>query len=424
MKLLNYTSRYLAVLLLLLITVWAVFFYFAMLDEIYDSLDDGLENQKFLMLERAAEDPTILTQNDPEFKKHVYNFTPITIETYRNFNESYRDTLMYMLNEEDYEPVRIYESAVSYGEDYYKLKIITSMVEEDDLVQNLALFLISLYLILIVSILLLNNLLLRKIWKPFYGLIGQLRNFKIEQNTPVDIPETHIEEFSMLNATVDKLIKKSIDSFIAQKQFIENASHELQTPLAISINKLELFLENGKLTKTQLEDIATVLDNLGKLTRMNKSLLLLSKIENQQFGDVENVDFTALTKNIVADFDDLATHKKMKISVVAVGKLQHKINIDLAIILLTNLIKNALVHGKKGAIVEIKLNPHIWQVRNLGSLEGLDKSFLFSRFKAVSSNKKSTGLGLAIAKTIAEKYDIVLEYQFEGLHTFTLHFSQ
>lgn len=423
MKLLNYTSRYLAILLLPLITIWAVLFYYAMLDEIYDSLDDGLENQKLLMVERAAIDPSILLQDDPEFKKHVYNFTRIDKETYRNFKESYRDTLMFMLNEEDYEPVRIYESAVTFGNDYYKLKIITSMVEEDDLVQDLAIYIIALYLVLVASILLLNNFLLRRIWKPFYSLIAQLRSFKIEKNTSIETAPTNIEEFRILNNTVDKLIRKSTDSYVAQKQFIENASHELQTPLGISINKLELFLENNTLTENQLADIATVLENLGRLTRLNKSLLLLSKIENHQFNDEEKVDFNSLTKTIVSDFEDLAEHKKMKFTISSSGSLIYKMNEDLAIILLTNLIKNALVHGKRKHSVQIKITKNKWQISNLGKMKVIDEDTLFTRFRVSGNRNKSTGLGLAIAKAVANKYGIDIHYSFEGLHIFSLRFA-
>ncbi|WP_194852306.1 sensor histidine kinase [Nonlabens antarcticus] len=422
MKLLNYTTQYQALLLLPLITIWAVLFYYTMLDEIYDSLDDGLENQKIVLVKRAAVDPSILTQDDEDFVKHIYNFTPISITAFNSFQESYRDTLMYRQNEDDNEPVRVYESAVRYEDDFYKLKIITSMVEEDDLIEHLIVYLIGLYVFLVISILILNNWMLRRIWKPFYGLIGQLRNFRIEKNKGFQIPESNIEEFELLNTTVGKLIKKSTDSFVAQKQFIENASHELQTPLAISINKLELFLENNELKKKQLKDIATVLDNLGKLTRMNKSLLLLSKIENHQYENEEQVDLIALTDNIVRDFEDMADHKKMKIVVISNGLLRYQMNEDLATILLTNLIKNTLIHGKKKESIQIKINQDSWQIRNFGEMQELDQRSLFTRFKKSANHKKSTGLGLAITKAIADRYSLELEYQFEGTHTFKIGF--
>ncbi|GEQ85708.1 two-component sensor histidine kinase [Patiriisocius marinistellae] len=393
-----------------------------MLDEIYDSLDDGLENQKLLMVQRAAEDPTILEQNDPEFKKHVYDFTLISKKTFEEFKENYRDTLMYMLNEKDYEPVRLHESAIAINKKHYRLKIITSMVEEDDLAKDLILYLFGLYLLLIASVLVLNNLLLLKIWQPFYTLIKQLKDFRIEKNTAINIPKSNIDEFNLLNTTVDKLIKKSTNSYITQKQFIENASHELQTPLAISINKLELFLENNALKKNQADDITTVLDNLNKLTRLNKSLLLLSKIENHQFENENQVNFTEITKNIVVDFEDMAHHKMMKVNITNNGILNYQINEDLAVILLTNLVKNALIHGQKNEIIQIHIESKSWKISNISTSEMLDENTLFTRFKKYSTNKKSTGLGLAIAKAITDKYDLKLKYHFDTTHIFKVEF--
>lgn len=422
MKLLNHTSKYISLLLLPLITIWAVAFYYAMLDEIYDSLDDGLENQKILLLNRAIEDPSILKHTD--FEKHVYKFTPISKTTYKNFNERYHDTLMYMHNEDDFEPVRIYESALKHGEDYYKVKIITSMVEEDDLIQDLITYLIILYVILVISILVLNNLLLKKIWKPFYHSISQLRNFKIEKGKGISTLSSNIDEFELLNDTINKLIKKSSDSYVEQKQFIENASHELQTPLAIGINKLELFLENNNLNEQQAQELNSILDTLGRMTRLNKSLLLLSKIENEQFPDEEWIDFSSLTKDSIEDFEDLASHKNVAIKMEESTSLKQYMNKDLAIILLNNLIKNALVHGKNNESVTINIHKNLWTISNLGTPESLDKTTLFSRFRKQNNKKQSIGLGLAIAKAIANKYHLRLTYDFESSHQFSIYFPQ
>lgn len=420
MKLLNHTTKYLSLLLLPLITLWAIAFYYAMLDEIYDSLDDGLENQKILLMQRANEDPSILQNTD--FNKHVYAFRPISKNDYRHFKESYRDTLMYMYNEDDYEPVRIFESTLKHQNTHYKIKIITSMVEEDDLIGDLVKYLIGLYILLVISILLLNNILLKKIWKPFYHSIAQLKNFKIEKENKITTRPSTIDEFELLNETITKLIKKSSDSYIEQKHFIENASHELQTPLAISINKLELFLENNPLEKNQTKALAAVLDNLNRLTRLNKSLLLLSKIENKQFLNEEIVDFSVLTAHIIEDFEDLLAHRNMSVNFENDSAPEITINKDLAIILLTNFIKNAIVHGNSNSEITIQLESNLWSISNLGQPEALKQNVLFTRFKKVGNNKKSSGLGLAINKAIATKYNLELSYQFNDAHTFFIHF--
>lgn len=421
MKLLNHTSKYLAILLLPLITIWAFIFYYAMLDEIYDSLDDGLENQKILLVQRLPTNPQILQHDDLELWSH--EITPISKDNYERFAERYTDTLMYMLNEQDFEPVRLYETTMTYNGNYYKVKFVTSMVEEDDLIRDLVAYLIVLYFTLIVAIVILNNLMLKKIWKPFHSLMAQLPNFRIEKREDIHTMDTNIDEFKLLNTAITTLIDQSKDRFLEQQHFIENASHELQTPLAISINKLELFLENTHLSEVELKNMASVLDNLGRLTRLNKSLLLLSKIENKQFVDEEMIDFNELTTTIVEDFYDLASHKKITLQVESTSELNFQMNTDLAIILLTNLLKNAIVHGKKNSGVSIKITDKTIVFGNYGIEEALDIAIIFSRFKKISTNKQSTGLGLAIAKAISEKYGIKLHYDFSGMHIMSLNFN-
>ncbi len=422
MKLLNYTSKYLLILLLPLITIWAVIFYYALLDEIYDSLDDGLENQKVLILQHPESIESAFENHD--FRKGNHVVTRIGEQEYSSFKESYRDSMMYMQNEKDFEPVRIYESTFKENEEHYKLKIITSMVEEDDLIENLATYLVILYLLMLTSIVLLNNIILRKIWKPFYSLILQLKSFRIEKETTLKIKKTNIEEFDLLNQTMEQLTEKSRTSYQNQKHFIENASHELQTPLAISINKLELFSEKNNLSEDQLKDIGFVLDNLGRLTRLNKSLLLLSKIENQQFIEEESLNFEELVKRIALDFDDLLQHKEMSLNISVSDKLVYRMNKDLAIILLTNLIKNAIVHGVKQEVITVDISTQKLCISNFGMSKKLDTNSLFSRFKKMNTDSRSTGLGLAIAKAIAQKYQLELAYDYTETHNFTVHFPK
>lgn len=407
-------------MLIVLITVWAVIFYFAMLDEVYDSLDDGLENQKELIIQAAETNPSLL--NDTDFGVNNYTITKTTLEKHGAFSDTYRDTLMYMQNEDEYESVRILESVFAHGGEYYKIMLITSMVEEDDQIENLFTYLIGLYLVLLVSILLLNNLVLRKVWRPFYTLIDTLKGFRIERDAPIMAESTKIDEFELLNQSVETLTKKSKESYVAQKEFIENASHELQTPLAIGINKLELLLEKSSLTADQSQEVGAVLENLGRLTRMNRSLLLLSKIDNQQFVGIEGIDFNRILAHIAESFEDFAEHRNIRLKIVETGTLKFPMNKDLASILIINLIKNAIVHGEQGKEIEMEITNLEITVRNYGSEGGLDASKIFKRFNKYAPGKQSTGLGLAISKAIADKYGLKLGYRFSDRHMFTLRF--
>jgi signal transduction histidine kinase len=416
MKLQNYTTSYFAAVLFILLSIWAVIFYLEMLDEIYDSLDDGLENQKMLVIQRAKDQPEILDK--PVFNDGSYTIKEVAPAYGLKFKDSYRDTLMYMQNEDDYEPVRLLESVFKMEGSFYKIKMVTSMVEEDDLIENLLFSLVILYLGLIVSILLLNNFILKKIWNPFYLLLNQLRDFRIDKDKTIATSPTKIDEFNLLNKRIEQMLGKSLESYNSQKQFIENAAHELQTPLAISINKLELLVENNDLSEEQMEMIASILNNLEGLTRMNKSLLLLSKIENSQYDDHETVDFNKLSLSLIEDFEDLASHRNMEISFKDLGSLVIKMNRQLARILISNLLKNAIVYGAKNETIKIEISEATFSISNLGREESLDPKKIFSRFQSIRTSKRSNGIGLAISKAITEKYGLNLSYEFTERHNF------
>lgn len=419
MKLLNYTSSYFAAILLLLMAVWGMVFYFEMLSEINDSLDDGLANQKILVIQKAKQDSTILNKNF--FGNGYYTIKEIDEQQAVRFKDSYRDTLMYMQNEEDYEPVRLLETVFEQEGSFYKMKLITSMVEEDDLIQNLLVSLIFLYTGLIISILVLNNLILKKVWSPFYRLLGQLKNFSIEKEENVNFENTKIEEFSLLNENIEKLLQKSKASYKNQKQFIENAAHELQTPLAISRNQLELLIEKNQLNEEQIASIAGVLENLERLSRFNKSLLLLSKIENKQYLDEKIISINDLIEQLTDDFEDLAAHRGITIKIEKNEPLEFKMNKDLLNILFGNLIKNAILHGEKNALVKIEIRNREVSISNLGD-GALEKGKIFERFHKNSNAKGSTGLGLAIALAISRKYNLQLSYHFQKMHVFKVRF--
>ena len=159
MKLLNYTSSYFSVILLVIIPVWAGLFYFAMLDEIYDSMDDGLGNQKLLIIHEAANDTLVL--NRTNFGESNYAINRVPFEEAKNFKDTFLDTMMYMQNENDFEPVRMLKTVFEQDNRFYSMRVITSMVEEDDLISELLYSLLWLYLGLVLTIILLNNLLLK-----------------------------------------------------------------------------------------------------------------------------------------------------------------------------------------------------------------------------------------------------------------------
>lgn len=421
MKLLNHTTKYFSIALLVIIGVWAVVFYFNMLDEVYDSLDDGLDNYKLLIIEKAQKDSTVLYKT--EFEESNYSIREMPRYQALQVKDLYKDTLMYMVNEEDFEPVRILTTAFERNGRYYQLKVISSMVEEDDLISDLLSAIVLLYLAMLVSILIFNNLLLKRIWKPFYNLIDQLKVFRLGNDKMIQPNRSSVEEFQLLNETVESLIKRTLDTYNSQREFIENASHELQTPLAISINKLELLAEKNSLSANDMTAVGSVIQTLERLTRLNKSLLLLSKIENRQFQDDTLVTLNDVVRITVTEFGDFASFKNIKLSIREKGPLQKRMHADLAQILVANLVKNAIVHNYAGGSVEILITSTELTVTNTGRQSELNGEKIFERFHKETKEGHATGLGLAIVKAIVALYKLEIMYAYREAHVMKIHFN-
>ncbi|NEM97689.1 sensor histidine kinase [Pontibacter burrus] len=420
MKLLNHTISYLAGILFILITGWAVLLYYNLLDEIYDSLDDGLANYKLLIMQRAEQDSTILQRHN--FGEFNYAIKPISGPQVYTYTDVYADTLMFMENEQEFEPVRMLKTVFRNGDNFYELRVINTMVETDDLIADLLVSIIWLYLGLLASILVLNNFLLRKTWQPFYRLIQQLKMFRLEKQEPIRYGKTNVQEFRDLNEAVEKLIRNSTNTYLSQKQFIENASHELQTPLAISLNKLELLVEENNLNEEQLRLLSGAIGNLERMARLNKSLLLLSKIENRQFITEEEVDINQLLKTLLEDFEEQAAFKDVSVTLKEDGECRAQMNPDLATVLVTNLLKNAIVHNYQGGAVQVTVQPGKVIVANTSKEEALDEKLLFSRFQQGSQVDGGSGLGLPIVKAIADLYNYAVEYNYTGMQQFSIVF--
>lgn len=423
MKLIQRTIVFMSIALLVALSVWAFIFYVNMIDEVHDSIDDGLDNSKLLIIHEASMDSTVLHKSN--FDEGNYAIRRISEKQALGHYDQYKDTLMYMENEDDLEPVRLLTTVFEAKEnEFYQLKVISSMVEEDDLIEDLFYSLLWLYLILIVTILVINTLVLRSMWKPFFNYLNRLSRFKLGKNEQVQPIQSKTAEFQLLNKVVAEVLESNIRSFHNQKQLIENASHELQTPLAIALNKLQLLAENETLSEEVVKEVFQIIETLERLTRLNKSLLLLSKIENKQFLHEEQVDVNALVREILEDFQDQIAFKALEVTFVSGKELVVTMNAELARILITNLVKNAVRHNFKKGKIEVLMTDSTLQISNSGSEKALNATHLFQRFHKESNDQSSTGLGLAIVKSIADLSGFQITYQYAlGIHQFTVRFK-
>lgn len=426
MKLLNKSIIYLSVSLLLIISLSSIFFYFNLLKEIKSSVDEGLDNFKRQIIYKTERDTTLLTHSN--FNNGFFSINEITPLQALQMHDTYTDTIMFMRDKDDdeaeSETVRMLTSAFEKGGKYYKLNIINSMVEEDDLVEELLHGSLWLYGILILFIILINNFVLQRLWKPFYLFLNQLKQFRIETKEKLPAVKTNTKEFIDLQNAVHILLQRSIESFEQQKQFIGNASHELQTPLAITINKLELLIEKNSLKPEQAESIYEIMNTVERLIRLNKSLLLLTKIENKQIFDNKQINFNKIVLQNISDFEEIADFKAVKIAYTEGGNLAVEMDSSLANTIISNLLRNALFHNIPNGTVAVFVSENSITISNSGSEKSLDAQKIFTRFYKSEQSQNGTGLGLSIVKAICNLYGFSITYYFENsLHHFKINFK-
>lgn len=422
MKLVNYLSLRLSGVFILIIFVWSVIYLYLQMTEIHDGIDEGLNNLKQEFVYKANRSPDFIY----DMQKHnplniiVEN---ISYEEAKNLEETYTNSKVYFVTEEEEEEVRLLTTAFFCEQDqkYYKLKLFTSTVERDDLVKNMIFLLLFLWLFLAVSMGFIMRKIINKSNRPFYQLLDNLRNFRLDNTKMIELPTTNISEYKELNNSVESLLEENINVFTEQKNFIENASHELQTPLAIAIGKLELILDNGSLSQPQSEEVNAVLINLTRMKRLNSTLLLLSKIKNKQFTNNQSIDLIYIFEDVLEGFDDIIQYKEISVEIEKnTDAIIINMNKDLAYIMVNNLLKNAISHNiNKGGQIKIVFDILSLTISNTGlAIDG--EIDIFNRYTSVSDNIKSSGLGLSIVKSIIEIYTFKISYQYTGWHTIQL----
>ncbi|PWH84938.1 sensor histidine kinase [Brumimicrobium oceani] len=422
MKLLNRSLIYLSAVFFIIIGVWSVIFYFNLKDEIRDSIDDGLDNNRLLILMKIPSDSSLLSQN--EFGGNNFKIHPVSKEKALEFRDVFKDTMMYRINENDLEPVRVLHSAFEHENNYYKMTVISSLVEEDDLIEDSFWSVVSLFIILIISIIVVNNLVLRKVWNPFYDVLHQLKTYRLDKHEKSIKINSNVKEFIQLEAAANTLINRSKEAFNAQKEFTENASHELQTPIAIIIGKLELLLESQNLKDEDASTIAEVINISGRLKRLNNSLLLMAKIENKQFLDEEIISVNETAKTFLSNYEELLEFKGIAIQLEELNDLQVKINPSLIEILISNLIKNSIFHNIENGKINIQFTSDEFIICNTGMEMGLNPNTIFNRFEKDPTKVESTGLGLSISKAICDSYNVKITYEFsKNSHCFKINFK-
>lgn len=420
MKLFYRVLSHLLLSIMLVLIGWAVVFYGGIMDEINDEVDDSLEDYAELIIIRSLAGKQLPSNdngsNNQYFLKQVDTSYALSREAI-----SFRDSMIYIAEKGETEPARILTTIFKdKHEQYYELFVYTPNIEKKDLREAIFFQLVGLFVLLLVAILLINVWVFRRSMKPFYLLLGWLEKYRLgKKNEPLQI-DTNTTEFQKLNEAVARFAVHSEDMFEQQKQFIGNASHEIQTPLAVCKNRLEMLMEDETLSEHQMGEIVKTYQTLEHVSKLNKSLLLLSKIDNSQFSDAKEINLNELIHRYVEDYQEVYDYQDIDLKVLEQGNFQVQMNETLAVVMVTNLLKNAFLHNIYKGVIRIEVTPSTIRFGNTGADTALDGARIFERFYQGNKKKEgSTGLGLAIVEAICRQCPLQIRYRFaENMHWF------
>jgi len=319
---------------------------------------------------------------------------------------------------------RIYYRKISVEGKPYVFMSRIAMIESKDLFRTLGVQYLLFFVIIIAGLLGIQFILSRRLWKPFYNSLNEIEDFNLEKGKIPEFEKTSTTEFARLNSNLTKLMEENVASYKQQKEFTENASHELQTPLAVFQSQLDLLLQDDSLNESQMNVIESLYDLSSRLTRLNKNLLLLSRIDNSQFKETIVINFSQLLERQLTYLKELASNNEITLSADIQNTLEIMANKVLLESLINNLISNAIRHNHSGGFIHIEVKGNTFQISNSGTKIPLDKEKVFRRFSRTSEERKGNGLGLSIVNQICKLHGWQVGYRFkDDLHCFWVEFS-
>ena len=333
------------------------------------------------------------------------------------FEHSYYDAL----NKEN-EPFRVLNSPVKIEGKWFTFSAKINMVEKENLIGSTAILFILLLLLLIIGFFIITNIISKKLWQPFYVALDKMEQFEIDKSTSVKLIQSTTEEFNRLNNAINGLIYKNSKIYQIQREFIENAAHELQTPIAIFKGKLENILQRKDLNSEQFKLIEDLDNTTTRLVRLNRNLLVVSKIDNNTYNKIEKINLNEIINNQLNFFSEQALSKKISITTELEEVLVNSNHI-LAEMLISNLFLNTINHNVHKGKIFVKLTKDRIIFSNTGALLPLQTEKMFERFSKSNPTSQGNGLGLSIIKKIVDTNHWTISYHFkEDYHTFEIVF--
>ena len=419
MKLLSSYTRINLLATILILLVSSVAYYFLLSITLVNQIDEDLKIEEAEIRNynsRFGHLPANLSVND-QYIEYTVIKTPLV-------NKVYSTVDMVDVSKKDSGKFRQLAFGISSSGENYKVIVSKSLEETDSLVRSILLITIGTLLCILVASSLINRIVLKRLWEPFYATLDRVRTFRLGSDKKFELRKTDMDEFDFMNQTIERLINQTQLEYLTLKAFSENASHELQTPLAIIRSKLDILIQEPSIIDKHSDLIQAVYNAVEKLTRLNHSLLLLTKIENNQFEEKAAINIMYKIDEKLSEFQELWQAQGIKVNTL-LASASVSMNVILLDILLNNLFSNAAKYNYSGGVIDVKLDYEHLRISNTSRQPRLEANKFKRFYKPSPPTENAVGLGLSIIKQICEVSGFTFDYSFlDGRHVFIVRWRQ
>lgn len=410
MKLIPKTNLNFLLLASLLFIAGSILFYTLLRKTIISHIDDDLLTQK----------KELLSKNDFDDSKpfHALSSDNITviqkIDSLLRISNTFTDTVLLNAGTGEYLPYRQLKFSVKSKHGNYIVKLYKPHQGTDKLTINLVLIIMHILVLFMIVLLFINRYTLKQSWSDFYQTLERLMKFNLNSNKKFEPINSDIDEFNDLNNVLVNITAKIIEDYENLKEYTENTSHEIQTPLAVINSKIEQLLQQPDIDEAKLMIINDIYNASLRLSKINKSLIYLTNIDKISFDKNQNLLINEIIDENLLLFDEIINLKQIKIEKNYENQIFLNLNTELANVLISNLIKNSVKHNIQSGLIRISLNKNYVEISNTGDTKTVNPEEFFKRFRKAKSGSDSLGIGLSIVKKICDTLDMTITYEIEN----------
>jgi len=394
----------------------SVFFFFILRYILRNQLDETLMSEQQEIINYVAAHNEL-----PEIVNTTHQWSYYEPTT-KPVEEPYFKSAVHISDDFDKEPIRQYIFSIKVGRTFYNITITKSQQESRALLRIIIIATVAMIAFILIINFFINRRILSALWNPFYKTIQEIRTYRLSDQQPLQLQKTATDEFASLNESLNEMSDRIYKDYETLKRFTENASHEMQTPLAVIRSKTDVLLQSVDWKEKEMQQLQQIEDATNRLAKLHQSLLLLTKLENRQFLLNEEINLTNIVQQKIKEREDVLEAKKISVhanlEAVTLSFHQH-----LAEILVSNLLNNAIRHTAINGEIDVELSKEKFSVSNTSLNGELDKNKIFHRFYKTDTSE-GTGLGLAIVKEICNVVNADIQYEYQNnKHQFIIRFD-